>query len=150
MATPDAKHVSKRAGSHATLDGKEDRGSKTQRMQSKLLTIALDKVKTPAIKAHIVPEPFHPGSDVLAHPLLAVVQIGGCNIVLLGLVAASAPKGGVVVADVGLVPGQSPSKLVPLAIFLQHIRPTLHASSACLLHAHKTLWSRDVNLHSNG
>ena len=132
------------------MDGKEDRGSKTQRMQSKLLTIAFDKVKTPAIKAHIVPEPFHPGSDVLAHPLLAVVQIGGCNIVLLGLVAASAPKGGVVVADVGLVPGQSPSKLVPLAIFLQHIRPTLHASSACLLHAHKTLWSRDVNLHSNG
>jgi len=92
MATPDAKHVSKRAGSHATLDGKEDRGSKTQRMQSKLLTIAFDKVKTPAIKAHIVPEPFHPGSDVLAHPLLAVVQIGGCNIVLLGLVATSAPK----------------------------------------------------------
>ena len=61
-------------------------------MQSKLLTIAFDKVKTPAIKAHIVPEPLHPGSDVLAHPLLAVVQVGGCNIVLLGLVATSAPK----------------------------------------------------------
>ncbi len=106
-------------------------------MRSKLLTIALDKVKTPAIKAHIVPEPFHPGSDVLAHPLLAVVQIGGCNIVLLGLVAASAPKGGVIVADVGLVPGQSPPKLVPLAIFLQHVRPTLRACSACLLHAYK-------------
>ena len=84
-------------------------------------TIALDKVKTPAVIADIVSKPFHPRCDVLTHALLAVIKIRGRHIILLGLVAACASKFGVVVADVGLVPGQPPSKLVPLAIFLQQL-----------------------------
>lgn len=84
-------------------------------------TIALDEVETPAIIADIVSKPLHPGCDVFAHSLLAVIQVGGCNVVLLGLVGACAPKLRVVVAEVGLVPGQPASKLVPLAIFLQQL-----------------------------
>lgn len=92
-----------------------------ERVGARLRTIALDKVKTPAIVADIVSKPFHPSCDVLAHALLAVIKIGGCHVVLLGLVAACASKFRVVVADVGLVPGQPPSKLVPLAIFLRQL-----------------------------
>lgn len=86
-----------------------------------LRTIALDKVETPAIIADIVSKPLHPSCDVLAHALLAVVKVGGCNVVLLGLVGACASKLRIVVAEVGLVPGQPTSKLVPLAIFLQEL-----------------------------
>lgn len=68
-------------------------------------TVSLDKVKPPAIKADIIPKPLHPSCDVLAHALLTVVKVWGCNIILLGLVGTSASKGGVVIADVGLVPG---------------------------------------------
>lgn len=82
-------------------------------------TIALDEVKPPAIIAHVVSKPLHPSRDVFANTLLAMIKVGSGDIVLLGLVAACASKGGVVVADVGLVPGQPPSKLVPLTIFLQ-------------------------------
>ena len=84
-------------------------------------TIALDKVKPPAIVADVVSKPFHPSCDVLAHALLAVIKVGGRNVVLLGLVIACASKRRVVVADVRLIPGQPPSKLVPLAIFLQQL-----------------------------
>ena len=81
----------------------QQRAAALRAAYAKKPTIALDKVKPPAIKADSVPEPLQPVCEVLAHSFLAVIQVGGCNVVLLGFVATSTAKGGIVITDVGLV-----------------------------------------------
>ena len=68
-------------------------------------TVALDKVKAPAIKADGAAQPLEPGLEVVPHARVGVVDVGRCHIVLARFVVAGAAEGGIVAAYGILAPG---------------------------------------------